>query len=96
MIEATYTRRGPGGIETLQVTEDGDPEREKFYRTHYAPADLGEKKTARLAAKSSRPPELVVFQKVSEEGNCSECGTELPVTRRLRGGRASIVGWQRW
>ena len=78
MIEATYTRRGPGGIETLQVTEDGDPEREKFYRTHYAPADLGEKKTARLAAKLSRPRELVVFQKVSEEGNCSECGTELP------------------
>jgi hypothetical protein len=25
-----------------------------------------------------RPPELVVFQKVSEEGNCSECGVELP------------------
>src|ERR1035441_5716370 len=32
MIEATYTRRGPGGIEPLQVTVDGDPEREKFYR----------------------------------------------------------------
>ena len=50
-IEAAYTRRGPGGIEPLQVTEDGDPEWEKFYRTHYAPADLAEKKTARLAAK---------------------------------------------
>ena len=62
----------------LQVTADGDPEREKFYRTHYAPADLGEKKTARLAAKLNQPPELVVFQKVSEEGNCSECGAELP------------------
>jgi hypothetical protein len=78
IIEATYTRRGPGGIEPLQVTEDGDPERERFYRTHYAPADLGEKKTARLAAKLNRPPELVVFQKVSDEGNCSECGAELP------------------
>ena len=77
-IEAAYTRRGPGGIEPLQVTEDGNPGREKFYRTHYAPADLGEKKTARLAAKLNRPPELVVFQKVSEEGNCSECGAELP------------------
>jgi hypothetical protein len=77
-IEAAYTRRGPGGIEPLQVTENGDPEREKFYRTHYAPADLGEKKTARLAAKLNRPPELVVFQKVSDKGYCSECGAELP------------------
>jgi hypothetical protein len=77
-IEAAYTRRGPGGVVPLQVTEDGGPEREKFYRTHYAPADLGEKKAARLAAKLSRPPELVVFQRVSEEGNCRECGTELP------------------
>ena len=76
-IEATYTRRGPGGVEILQVTADGDPEREKFYRTHYAPADLGEKKTARLAAKLNKPPELVVFEKVSEDGNCSECGAEL-------------------
>jgi hypothetical protein len=76
-IEATYTRRGPGGIETLQITEDGDPEREKFYRTHYAPADLGEKKTARLAAKLSCAPDLVVFQKMSEEGNCGDCGVDL-------------------
>jgi hypothetical protein len=77
-VEATYTRRGPGGIEMLQVTEDGDPGREKFYRMHYAPPELGEKQTARLVAKLNRPPELVVFQKVSEEGNCSECGMELP------------------
>jgi hypothetical protein len=77
-IEATYARRGPGGIEQLQVTEDGDPEWEKFYRTHYAPADLPEKKAARVAAKLNQPPELVVFEKVSDEGTCSECGTELP------------------
>jgi len=76
-VPASYSRRGPAGIEELQITEDGDPEREKFYRTHYAPADLPEQKTARLAAKLSRPPELVVYEKVSEQGNCSECGTEL-------------------
>lgn len=76
-IEAAYTRRGPGGVEELRVTEQGDPASEKFYRTHYAPADLSEKKTARLADKLKRPPELVVFQKVSAEGNCNECGTEL-------------------
>ncbi len=76
-IEASYTRRGPAGIEELRVTEDGDPEQEKFYRTHYAPGDLPEKKTARLAAKLNRPPELVVFETVKEEGNCSECGAQL-------------------
>jgi hypothetical protein len=76
-IEAAHTRRGPGGIELLRVTEDGDPAWEKFYRTYYTPADLPEKKTARLAAKLKRPPDLVVFEKVSAEGNCSECGAEL-------------------
>jgi hypothetical protein len=76
-IEAAHTRRGHGGIEPLHVTENGDPEWEKFYRTYYAPADLPEKKTARIAAKLNRPPELVVFEKVSDEGNCHECGAEL-------------------
>jgi len=76
-IEAAYIRRGPAGIEELRVTEDGDPDWEKFYRTHYAAAELPEKKTARLAAKLNRPPELVVFEKVSEEGNCSECTADL-------------------
>ncbi|HWV98717.1 MAG TPA: DUF2293 domain-containing protein [Candidatus Acidoferrum sp.] len=76
-VEAAYTRRGPAGIEELRVTEDGAPEWERFYRTHYAPADLPEKKTERLAARLNRAPELVVFEKVSEEGNCSECGAEL-------------------
>jgi hypothetical protein len=76
-IEATYTRRGPRGIEPLQITADGNPEREKFYRTHYAPADLSGKKTARLTEKLTKVPDLVVFEKVSEEGKCSECGAEL-------------------
>ena len=76
-IEAAHTRRGPGGIEQLRVTEDGDPAWEKFYRTPLHAGDLPEKKTARLAAKLNRPPELVVFEKVGDEGNCSECGAEL-------------------
>ena len=50
---------------------------EKFYRTYYTPANLPEKKTARLAAKLNRPPELVVFEKVGDEGKCHECGAEL-------------------
>src|SRR5437660_10052055 len=46
-IQTTYSRRGARGIEELRVTENGDPAQEKFYHTHYAPADLSEKKTAR-------------------------------------------------
>jgi len=76
-IEAPYSRSGVGGVEELRVTEDGDPQWERFFRTRYAPADLPEKKTARLTERLKRPPELTVFQKVSEEGNCSDCGTEL-------------------
>jgi hypothetical protein len=76
-IEVAHERRGPGGLEPLRVTEDGDPEWEKFYRTCYAPADLPEKKTERLAAKLNKPPELLVFEKVSDTGNCHECGVEL-------------------
>jgi hypothetical protein len=76
-IQAGYTRRGPGGVEQLRVTEDGDPAGEKFYRTHYALGDLPENKIARLAVMLNRPPELVVFQKVGDEGNCSECGADL-------------------
>jgi hypothetical protein len=76
-IEAAHTRREPGGIEQLHVTEDSDPQWEKFYRTYYTPANLPERKTARLAAKLNRPPELVVFEKVGDEGKCHESEAEL-------------------
>ena len=76
-IEAAHTLRGPRGIKELHVTDDSDPQWEKFYRTYYTPADLPEKKTARLAAKLNRPPELVVFEKVGDEGKCNECEAEL-------------------
>jgi hypothetical protein len=76
-MEVPYTRRTPRGVEQLSVTDNSDPEYERFYRTKYAPADLGERKTQKLAEKLTKPPDLVVFEKVSEEGNCSECGAEL-------------------
>jgi len=76
-IEAPQTRRGPHGLEQLQVTADGDPEKEKFYRTHYAPVDLSGKKTRQLSERLSKAPDLVVFEKVSEEGWCGECRAEL-------------------
>jgi len=77
-IEASYTRRTPRGLEELQVTAGRNPEMEKFYRTHYAPAELPAGKAKRLEAKLAKAPDLVVFAKVSEEGSCSECGAELP------------------
>jgi len=43
-IQASYNRRTPSGTEHLQVTADGNPESEKFYRTHYAPAELIERR----------------------------------------------------
>jgi hypothetical protein len=76
-LETSYTRSSPRGSEALRITEDGDPEREKVYRMHYAPADLPDRKAARLAEKLGKAPDLVVFEKVSEEGRCGECGTEL-------------------
>jgi hypothetical protein len=76
-LETEYTARGRAGIEALYVTADHDPDLEKFYRTLYVPAGMSEKKTVQLAAKVKRPPELVVFEKVSEEGKCSECAADL-------------------
>ena len=76
-VEASFIRQSPGSIETLQVTENGDPEWERFYRTYYALGDLPDTKSARLTAKLNKAPELVVYEKVSEEGNCSECGIEM-------------------
>ncbi len=76
-FEAAYQRSGARGAEPLRVTETGDPEREKFFRTHYAPGNLPEKKAEKLAQKLTKAPELVVFQTVSESVKCSECSTEL-------------------
>ncbi len=77
-IEAPYTSQTvKGGVQELHVTADGNPEREKLYRTRYAAADLPPRKTKQLGEKLSKAPDLVVFEKVSHEGNCAECGVEL-------------------
>ena len=36
-VEAEYSRRGVGGVEALQVTVDGDDERERFFRLRRQP-----------------------------------------------------------
>ena len=76
-VEAEYSRRGVGGVEALQVTVDGDDERERFFRTHYASAELSEKKTERLQQKLTKAPDLVVFITVADDAKCSECGVEI-------------------
>ncbi|MGH7972817.1 MAG: DUF2293 domain-containing protein [Limisphaerales bacterium] len=76
-IEVPYTGRTLKGVQQLQVTADGNPEREKFYRTRFGPRDASERKGRQLKEKLSKAPDLVVFEKVSHEGGCNECGAEL-------------------
>lgn len=76
-IETRYVRSRPGGEELLQVTADGAPEREEFFRTRYAPADLSDRQAEQLERKLAKAPDLVVYQLVSPSSTCSECETEL-------------------
>lgn len=76
-IEASYARAGVRGSQPLRVTVDGNPEREAFFRTHYAPADVSERKAKALEARLNKTPDLVVFETVSQSVICSECKTEM-------------------
>lgn len=46
----------------LRFTAAGDPAQELTFRTHWMPADLPRQQRARLAARQSKPPDLVVMQ----------------------------------
>jgi hypothetical protein len=48
-----------------------------FDRTHYAPAELPERKSRQLRVKLNKAPDLVVFWTVSDTAVCSECGVEI-------------------
>jgi hypothetical protein len=76
-IEAEYSRRTVNGVEALPLTIDGNEERERFFRTHHAPAELSEKKSERLQQKLTKAPDLVVFITTSDDAKCSECGDEI-------------------
>lgn len=76
-VEAEYSRRGISGVEALQITVDGDDTREQFFRTHYASAELSEKKAERLQKKLTKAPDLVAFITVADDAKCSDCGTEI-------------------
>jgi hypothetical protein len=76
-MEASYVRSTPHGPEPLQVTLDGDPQREQFFRTHYTSADLTENKARKLRARLHQAPDLVVFELTSAVSTCSECQAEM-------------------
>lgn len=76
-MEASYHRSTPRGREPLQVTLDGDREREQFFRTHYVAADLSENKAQKLRDKLHAAPDLVVFELTSPSSTCSECHAEM-------------------
>jgi len=76
-IEASYLLTGHRGVEQVLVTADGDPGRERFFRTHYRSAELSEKKSQRLQAKLNKAPDIVTYILVSESATCSECQTEI-------------------
>jgi len=60
----------------LQFSVAGNPDTERFYRTHYVSPVLTEKKVERLQEKLSQAAELVVFS-IIRDSKCSECGAEL-------------------
>jgi hypothetical protein len=77
-IETAYLARTISGPQrNLQFSESGDPEIERFYRTHYVSPELSEKIQAKLREKLSKPPELVVFD-ILRESECAECAAALP------------------
>jgi hypothetical protein len=76
-MEASYVRSTRREAEPLRLTLDGDPEREQFFRTRYAPADLPAPKAQKLRDKIQKAPDLVVFELTSAASACAECGVEM-------------------
>ena len=76
-VAAAYLFTGHQGVEELRITTDGDPERERFFRTHYRPAELSAPKAERLQKKLNKPSDIVTYILVSESATCSECQTEV-------------------
>ncbi|HET7050135.1 MAG TPA: hypothetical protein VFI54_17855, partial [Solirubrobacteraceae bacterium] len=59
----------------LRFSKSGDEGIERAYRTHWVSPELSERRRERLAARQSRPPDLVVVSPVTE-WTCSACGGE--------------------
>lgn len=76
-VRLPYVRNAPGGEIPLRVTEGDDQAAEEFFCTHYVPGDLPAGRIERKVAKLSKPPDIVVFQTVSQSVICTQCKTEL-------------------
>ena len=74
--EAPYVRTTRMGTVQLQFSASGDPETEKFYRTHFVSPALPQRKQQRIEQKLSQAPQPVVFQ-IIRASQCSECAAEL-------------------
>jgi hypothetical protein len=61
------------GHQPLRFTAHGDPETERAYRTHWTLRELPEPERERLAARSSRPPDLVAIWPL-DAFTCAGCG----------------------
>ena len=75
--ETSYVCRTRSGIRDLQFSKSGDPNIEKFYRTHFVSPELSERRRQKLKERLAKPPQRVVFQ-ILRDAQCSECGAELP------------------
>jgi hypothetical protein len=66
-IAATRDRR------PLRFTENGDPELERIFHTHWVSPSLSEKRREQLEARQSKAPDLVVISPVND-WICRSCG----------------------
>jgi hypothetical protein len=74
--EGRYVRPTKSGGTDLRVTHSGDPEMEKFFRTHWISPALSGSRQEKLEQKLNKAPQPVVFL-VIRDSQCSECGVEL-------------------
>lgn len=74
--ETRYTRSSRDGGTELRFSIDGDPEEERFIRTHHLPAATPEKQKEKVTAKLNRVEPPLVFQ-ILRDSECSECGAKV-------------------
>ena len=71
--ETQYVARTPRR-QALRFSRSGSPAVELLYRTHWVSPALSERKRERLAAKTSRAPDVVVIQPLNRDWICHRCG----------------------
>jgi hypothetical protein len=77
-LQTRFHTSGRDGSHELHVMGGDQPERELFFRTCYAPADMTPRRLATLKTRLNKPPDLVVYLTVDKAATCSECQTHLP------------------